>query len=126
MNYAREYVKSLLGRWGEWCEAHLEETGLPSSNVLEHFGEVGGGVPGHRILCKVMPRKIWLTNYHVIHQPDEYKEALISFYVFQVKPGGGKWTAKEKAQLLGVNYDTFRFRVSHGRSLLCKAGLQYC
>lgn len=127
MNYAREYVKSLLERWGEWCEAHLDDQhGLPTTNAIEHFGEVGGGVPGHRILCQEMPRKVWLTNYHVIHQPSEYKEALITFYVFHVKPGGGKWTAKEKAKLLEVDYDTFRWRVSHGRTLLCKAGLHYC
>jgi hypothetical protein len=127
MNYSREYVKSLLDRWGEWCEAHLDsEHGLPTRNVLEHFGEGGGGIPGHRILCAEMPRKVWLTNYHVIRQPEDYREALTSFYVFHVKPGGGKWTAKEKAKILGIDYATFRFRVSHGRTLLCKSGLQYC
>jgi hypothetical protein len=126
-HYSREYVKSLLERWGEWCESHLDDQhGLPTINAIEHLGTGSGSIPGHRILCREMPRRVWITNYHVTHQEPIYREALTAWYVFHVKPGGGRWTAREKAHLLDLSYDNLRIRVSRARALLCISGLQYC
>jgi hypothetical protein len=116
-----EYIKSRLNRWGEWCEAHLGmEHGLPHSSAFIHMGEGASDVPyGDRILCLQMPARVMEVQLAVAQQPEVYREALMTWYVFHVKPGGGKWTAKEKAHALGVSHDALRQRVLKARHRLC-------
>lgn len=125
--YTYSYIKSRLEEWGFWREAHLgQETGLPTSNILENFGCGGSGIKGHRILCLVMPKRVMQTQLAVAQQPEIYREALEAWYVYQVKPGGDSWTAKEKAEAMGLGYHAFRWRVGQARKRLCEGWLAYC
>jgi hypothetical protein len=116
MSHEREVVKQWLERWGDWMERHLQDFhSLPriESAYASRMGR-GGGTGGHRILCPIMPRLIWICDYHIGRLPDHEKEAINVWYVYKLKPDHTEWTGREKADALGISFGSLCMRKSRG------------
>lgn len=116
MSHEIQYAKALLDRWGAYMERHMaDQHGLPRIEIIyaSRIGKGGGG-PGHQILCMDPPRSIWVTGYLVSRLPPAEKEAIEAWHVFRLKPDNREWAQQEKAEILRINYGTFRARVSRG------------
>jgi hypothetical protein len=112
----RAYADAKLKSWGKWIEDHADYQGFaPSDAIVAYINGCGGCTSGPRVLMLDPPEWWWKTNAKVLLMPEHEREAVTAHYVAELKPEGGYWTDEEKAERLGIEFATFRKRVSRGR-----------
>lgn len=112
----RQAIDSELNSWGRWVERHADYTGHPSVNALmAQFYGVGGGAPGHRILCLDMPEGIYATHARILMLTENEREAVYLFFAVKLKDDGTVWTITEKARIYGIKEESLRRRLARAR-----------
>jgi hypothetical protein len=112
----RQAIDSELNSWGRWIERHADYTGHPSVNALmAQFYGVGGGTPGHRILCLDMPEGIYATHARILMLTENEREAVYLFFAVKLKDDGTVWTITEKARIYGIKEESMRRRLARAR-----------
>src|SRR5262249_17071544 len=116
-SHMRRAIDAELNRWGGWVERHSDYEGYPrTDNIVAFLRGVGGGTPGHRVLCLDMPDSIYAIHGRVLRLPDAEREAVWVFFAFRLKPDGHTfWTLAEKCLLSGIQEDSMRRRIARAR-----------
>ena len=116
LSFEYQELHGLLQRWGDWCEGHSEDTGLPHQS--SHLGIYSEQPAGHKILCPEMAKSVWNVHYQILKLPEDPRRSLYIWYAVNLKAGGGHWEAREKAEIMGWSLNALRIRVSRARKLL--------
>lgn len=117
----RSALGSELRTWGGWIERNVLEhdDGWPSENFLLAFTHGrGGGVAGHRVLCRDMPEGIYEIHRRWLMLPESLQEAVWIRYVPMLRGDGTVWTLAEKCRLADIPLDTVEKRLARARSIL--------
>ena len=114
--YMRNAIDGELNRWGRWIERNADYTGHPGVNALvAQFYGMGGGTPGHRILCLDMPDHIYATHGRILRLTENEREAVYLFFAVKLKPDGTLWTVGERCRISGIKEESLRRRLARAR-----------
>jgi hypothetical protein len=117
----RSWIDAAFADWGVWLWEHRHFEGYPTADNVQAFMQGrGGGIAGHRVLCRDMPP--WILFAHVIWWwlPDHEALVVWAEFVPSVEENGHTWTQLEKAEKLGISHDAYRCRLSSARMQIWK------
>jgi hypothetical protein len=110
------WVNALLSQWGAWIWENRDFEGYPSSDPITSFiNGAGGSRPGHRIICRDMPKAVTLTHVLWLMLPEHEGVAVYAEYVPGVSETGLMWTRAQKCQVLKLSEEAFRKRLQRAR-----------
>lgn len=112
-------IGSELRRWGAWIERNMDYEGFQDENFLLAFTHGrGGGIAGHRVLCRDMPRAIYDTHRNWLRLGEDLREAVWIYYVPHFRADGTTWEVSAKCRRADLSEDQLYRRVRRARSLL--------
>lgn len=117
----RSALESEMRRWGGWIERNMLEhdDGWPAENFLLAFTHGrGGGIAGHRILCRDMPEHVYEFHQKFLKLPEQLQEAVWIRFVPMLRGDGTAWTLEAKCKLADIPQDTLEKRLAKARRLL--------
>lgn len=78
----RSAMEHKLNDWGNWIEEHSDFQGYARSDAIAAWLDgAGGGSSGHRILCDVMPARLWSIHQRILRLPEHERDAVWVWYV---------------------------------------------
>lgn len=117
----RSALSAELRRWGGWIERHMlsHDDGWPAENFLLAFTHGrGGGIAGHRVLCRDMPESVYETHRDWLRLPEDLGEAIWIRYVPMLRADGTVWTMEQKCALADLSPDQLDRRVRRAKNIL--------
>lgn len=121
MQIEQKIVHYALQDWGAWEETQLEKSAYAATTPLYRYvteGNCGKPIFKSLILHTGTPQEILKTRQAIEKLSEQQKDIITVHYVFQIKPTGGLWTVREKAEKMGFSYDSWRKNIERARSKL--------
>jgi|SRR6185295_4098158 len=118
----RSWIDAVLHEWGDWIWKHRDYEGYPTAeHVTAFLNGAGGGIVGHRILCRDFPagcKGLRIRTTHAVWMMLPEHEGIVVYaeYVPGVRDDGRLWTRAEKCMAVKVPEETFRKRLQRARS----------
>lgn len=129
MRNDQKAVHYALQDWGAWEEKQLDKSFYAAITPLYRvITEGNSSKPEFKslILHKGTPLRI-LTVSQAIRKLSMNQQQIVSAqYIFHIKPQGGLWTIREKAEMMGFTYQNWQTSLHRIRADLYKSmGLHY-
>lgn len=115
------WIDALFREWGAWIWEHRNFEGYPTADSVTAFiTGAGGGIGGHRVLCRDFPegqkgKRLCMTHALYILLPEHEQQAVFAEYVPGVLESGKLWTRAEVCNRLGITEEGFRKRLQRAR-----------
>ncbi len=110
-------IHHLLKWWGAVTESTRNWSGYPSSDTTYRAAHGRGGA-SNRLPIPDIPTVVVRVNAEVLKLPSLESEAVMIWYAFSVKEGGGYWTPADKAAALDLSEKELRQRISSAKRRL--------
>lgn len=121
MQYEQRLIHEQLCQWGGYEEGQYNYSAYASVTPLYRYmteGNQGQPIFKSRILSNGTPLQVLLVRQAVQLLPSTHRDIISAKYVFQLKPEGGLWTDREKAELLGLTYNAYNTAIHRARAKL--------
>jgi hypothetical protein len=110
------WMDSAFAAWGKWIWERRDFEGHATADPIHaYIHGAGGGMQGHRVLCKDMPPWIRLAHSIWLMLPEHEGVAIYAEYVPGVGDDGRLWSRAEKCLVLKITEEGFRKRLQRAR-----------
>ena len=121
MQLDQRIVHQALSEWGSYEESQLDKSYYAKITPLWRY--MTEGCPGKPVFSSTIlsfgtPQKILAIKQAINNLPEQQKTIVAAQYIFHIKPTGGLWTAREKAETLGYTYSCWQTNLHRARARL--------
>ncbi len=121
MQLEQRIVHTVLSEWGSYEESQLDRSFYAKITPLWRYmmeGRPGKPVFSSTILSYGTPLQILKIKQAIKKLSDQQQQIVAAQYIYHVKPEGGLWTSREKAETLGYTYSTWQTNLHRARARL--------
>jgi len=121
MQLEQRIVHYALAEWGAYEESQLDKSFYAKITPLYRYmmeGRPGKPVFSSTILSFGTPQTVLNVKKAIDKLPEQQKTIVAAQYIFHIKPTGGLWTTREKAERLGFTYSNWQTNLHRARERL--------